>query len=105
MCSTYFFKEYRDEICYADTDIPFKNPPNPDPRRQGEEPQRVGNDDTNLGGDGYGNQWIYRTISEIRYPKKPGFFGWNELLCIEFDTKAGTLVYSNQRYNKIGKPR
>ena len=103
MCSTYFFKKYRDEICYTDTDIPLKNPPNPSLKRQGEEPTRVGNYDTSQGGDRYGNQWIYRTISDIRYPNKPGFFGWDELLCIEFDTQPGTIVYSNRRYNKLEK--
>jgi hypothetical protein len=103
MCSTYFFKKYRDEICYADTDIPLKNPPNPEPKRKDEEPKRVGNyklhhDENNA----YGNQWIYRKISNIRDPKNLRNLGWNELLCIEFDhLKTGTVVYSNTNYNKL----
>lgn len=101
MCSTYFFKKDPDNICYADTDIPLKDPPNPEPKRQGEDPKRVGNYLAHHGNYGYGNKWIYRTISNIPYPKTPGNFGWNELLCIEFDTQPGTLVYSNTRYNKL----
>ncbi|MFB2881483.1 hypothetical protein [Floridanema aerugineum] len=100
MCHTYFFKEFRNEICYADTDIPLKNPPNPSLQRQGEERQRVGNNKTHQG-TGYGNQWIYCTISDIPYPKRKGYFGWNELLCIEFDTKHGDLVYSNRGYDNF----
>jgi hypothetical protein len=60
MCSTYFFKKYPDKICYADTDIPLKDPPHPEPKRQGEEPKRVGNHRANHGNNGYGNKWIYR---------------------------------------------
>ncbi|MEG3861053.1 hypothetical protein [Microcoleus sp. herbarium12] len=101
MCNTYFFKEYPDKICYADTDIPLKNPPNSESKRQGEEPKRVGNYLAHHGNNGYSNKWIYRTISNIPYPKNPGNFGWNELLCIELDTQPGTLVYSNPRYNKL----
>ncbi len=100
MCSTYFFKKYPDQICYADTDIPLKDPPEPEPKRQGEEPKRVGNCRASSR-NGYGNQWIYRTISDISYPNKDDLFGWNELLCIEFDTEVGTLVYSNRRYDQL----
>lgn len=100
MCHTYFFKEYRDEICYADTDIPLKNPPNPSPDRQGEEPKRVGNCCT-YHRNGYGNQWVYTAKSDIPYPNKPGKFGWNELLCIEFDIQPGTFVYSNIGYDQF----
>ena len=101
MCSTYFFKKYPDKICYADTDIPLKEPPHPEPERQGEEPKRVGNHPANHGNNGYGNKWIYRTKSDIRYPNKDDFFGWNELLCIELDTEPRRLVYSNRTHDKL----
>lgn len=102
MCHTYFFKKYDDSICFADADIPFKGDPNP--ARQGEEQNRVGNYKYSTDGEAkYGNQWIYRTESHIRYPKKEGFFGWNELLCIEFDTQPATLVYSNRNYDDFQK--
>lgn len=100
MCHTYFFKKHRDEICYADTDIPLEDPPNASPKRRSEESKRVGNYQTHFH-DGFGNQWIYRTESNISYPKKTGKFGWNELLCIEFDTQPGTWVYTNTRYNDL----
>lgn len=102
MCSTYFFKKYPDKICYADTDIPLKDPPHPEPKRQGEEPKRVGNHPANHGNNGYGNKWIYRTKSDVRYPNKDDFFGWNELLCIELDTEPRTqVVYSNRTHDKL----
>jgi hypothetical protein len=100
MCHTYFFKKHRDEICYADTDIPLEDPPNPSLKRQSEELKRVGNYQTYYG-NGFGNQWIYRTESNIPYPKKQGKFGWDELLCIEFDTQPGTWVCSNPQYNNL----
>ena len=96
MCHTYFFKKHRDEICYADTDIPLKGHQNG--KRQGEDQNRVGNYKTH-DGTKHWNQWIYRTESDKPYPKKAGKFGWNELLCIEFDLKPGTLVYSNRNYD------
>jgi hypothetical protein len=101
MCHTYFFKKHRDAICYADTDIPMKGYHNE--KRQGEAQSRVGNCQP-TGGTGYWNQWIYRTISDI--PKSPkqltlGSFGWDELLCIEFDLKPGILVYSNRRHDNF----
>ncbi|MBW4573522.1 MAG: LlaJI family restriction endonuclease [Tolypothrix carrinoi HA7290-LM1] len=102
MCHTYFFKKYDDSICFADADIPLKGDPNP--ARQGEEQNRVGNYKYSTDGEAkYGNQWIYRQPSHIPYPKKEGFFGWDELLCIEFDTQPGTLVYSNRNYDNFQK--
>ncbi len=107
MCHTYFFKKHHDDgaICYADTDIPmnmkrYKKYHNG--QRQGEDQNRVGNCQP-AGGTRYGNQWIYRTISDI--PKDPKqrksekFFGWDELLCIGFNTEIGTLVFSNSSYD------
>jgi hypothetical protein len=99
MCHTYFFKKHRDEICYADTDIPLKGCKNGE--RQGEEQNRVGNRKT-AGGTWYGNQWIYRALSNVPKDSKKlnlGSFGWDELLCIGFNTKIGTLVYSNRSYD------
>jgi hypothetical protein len=103
MCHTYFFKKHRDEICYADTDIPMKGYHNEE--RQGEDRNRVGNCQP-AGAARYWNQWIYRRISDI--PKYPGQrksvnFGWDELLCIEFDTKPGTLVYSDRTYDDFNQ--
>ena len=101
MCNTYFFKEYLDNICYADTDIPLKNYSNRE--RQGV--NRVGNYKAYDGDNGYGNQWIYRTISDIPYhdknTEKSRCLGWNELLCIEFDLKPATFVYSNDKYSTL----
>lgn len=103
MCHTYFFKKHPDEICYADTDIPLKGYQNGE--REGEDQNRVGNHKPS-DRTWYWNPWIYRTISDIpKYPKKPnlGSFGWDELLCIEFDTKPGILVYSNRSYNNFSQ--
>ncbi|MBD2578255.1 LlaJI family restriction endonuclease [Oscillatoria sp. FACHB-1406] len=96
MCHTFFFKKYRKEILYADTDISLKNYSNL--RRNDREQSRVGNYSTHDGSKHW-NQWIYCTISDIPYSKTNGFFGWNELLCIEMDSKPGTLVYTNRQYD------
>ncbi len=107
ICNTYFFKKHYNNICFADTDIPIKDYQNPE--REGEEQKRVGNyarkfDSQNE--NKYGNQWIYRTFSNIPYSQKEGsFFGWNLLICIEFNPLPGTLVYSNPKsqYNDVHK--
>jgi hypothetical protein len=104
MCSTYFFKEYLDHICYADTDIPLKNYYNRE--RQREKVHRVGNHEAYKGTNGYGNQWIYRTISDIpsdKNNKQSSCLGWNELLCIELDTQEATFVYSNNKYSTLDR--
>jgi hypothetical protein len=99
MCNTYFFKKYRDEICFADTDIPLKNPPNPSSERQAEDKNCVGNWKT-YNGTGYGNQWIYRTFSNIKCSKTNSTYGWNELLCIELNLNSRTVaLYENQYIN------
>jgi len=103
MCHTYFFKKHRDEICYADTDICLKGHQNQE--RQDKDQNRVGNRNTQSG-TWHWNQWIYRTISDT--PKYPGQanserFGWDELLCIEFDLKHGILVYSNHNYDDLNE--
>lgn len=75
-------------------------------KRQGEDQNRVGNRKT-ASGTWYGNQWIYRTLSNIPKDSKKlnlGSLGWDELLCIGFNTKTGTLVYSNRSYDDF-KPR
>ncbi|WP_017711674.1 hypothetical protein [Prochlorothrix hollandica] len=100
MCHTFFFKEYREEILYADTDIPLKDHSNHS--RKDAEQSRVGNYSTHDGSKHW-NQWIYRTTSDIPYSKKDGFFGWNELLCIELDLKPGTLVYTNRQYDDFNE--
>jgi hypothetical protein len=98
MCHTYFFKikKYRDKICYADTDIALEGHQNQE--RQGEDQNRVGNYKA-PDGTKHWNQWIYRIDSDTPYPKKAGNFGWNELLCIEFDLQPGILVFSNREYD------
>ncbi|MCP2731887.1 hypothetical protein [Limnofasciculus baicalensis] len=103
MCHTYFFKNHREEICYADTDISLKGYQNNE--RQGEDQNRVGNYKPS-GRTWYWNQWIYRKISDIpKYPRQhtSESFGWDELLCIEFDLQPGTLVYSNRDYGDLSK--
>ena len=100
MCHTFFFKNYREEILYADTDIPLKDYSNY--RRKDVEQNRVGNYSTHDGSKHW-NQWIYCTTSNVPYPKKNGFFGWNELLCIELDLKPGTLVYTNRQYDDFNE--
>lgn len=97
MCNTYFFKNYRDEICFADTDIPLQNPPNYSPDRQAEDKNFVGNLKIH-NGTGYGNQWIYRTFSDIKRPKTNTTYGWNELLCIEFNLNSRDVVLSKDQY-------
>ncbi|BAY42252.1 hypothetical protein NIES2111_66480 (plasmid) [Nostoc sp. NIES-2111] len=96
MCHIFFFKKYFDEIIYADADISLKQHHNP--LRKESEKNRVGNYSTHDGSKKF-NQWIYRKISDIRYPNEDAFFGWNELLCIELDINPGTLVYTNTRYS------
>lgn len=96
MCHTFFFKRYREEILYADTDIPLKDYSNN--LRKEVEKIRVGNYSTHDGSKHW-NQWIYCSTSDVSYFNKNGFFGWNELLCIELDLKPGTLVYTNRRYD------
>jgi hypothetical protein len=96
MCNVFFFKKYYEDILYADTDICLKNYFNQ--MREYSEQNRVGNYSTHDGSKHW-NQWIYRTLSELPYPNQNGFFGWNELLCIELDLKKGTLVYTNRQYD------
>jgi len=76
MCHTFFFKQYQQDILYADTDVTLKDYVNS--HREDSEINRVGNYSTYYG-------WIYRTISNISYPNNSGYFCWNELLCIELD--------------------
>ncbi|BAT57013.1 unknown protein (plasmid) [Nostoc sp. NIES-3756] len=94
MCHTYFFNKYRDEICFADTDIPLKDPPNPSPERKIENKKMVGNLKFH-NGNGYGNQWIYRSFSDIKCPNTDIKYGWNELLCIEFNPSSRMMILSN----------
>ncbi|MBO3461484.1 LlaJI family restriction endonuclease [Aetokthonos hydrillicola Thurmond2011] len=100
MCHTYFFTKNRDAICFADTDIPLKEYQNSG--RKEEEKNRVGNFQLPTKDDN-GNSWIYQTPSHIPYPKQEGFFGWDELLCIEFDPQPGCLVYSDRNLDDFHK--
>ncbi|WP_324986424.1 LlaJI family restriction endonuclease [Nostoc sp.] len=102
MCNTYFFKEHRDEICYADMDITLKSYHNP--LREGEQKNRVGNRKINGGAINF-NQWVYCTQSNIyKSLNKVGEkFYWDELLCIEFDLNERRFVYSHTRYNQPEK--
>ena len=92
ICHSYFFTKYNGYICFADTDIPLKNYNNEILQRINEK-DRVGNIQI-----GY-NQWIYSLKSHVNYPQEIGCFGWNELLCIEFNKEPGILVYSNEKYS------
>lgn len=98
MCHTYFLKEHRDEICYADMDIALKGYVNP--LREEEQKNRVGNRTIN-GGSGNFNQWVYSTRSNIpKSSSKVGEkFNWDELLCISFNLSERIFVYSHTRYN------
>jgi hypothetical protein len=102
MCHSYFFKKHRNEICYADTDIPLKDYDNP--QREEEDKHRVGNRKAN-GGSARWNQWVYCTNSNISKSsgKVAEKFQWDELFCIEFDLNDGTLVYQQPKYNKFEK--
>lgn len=98
MCHTFFFKKYYERILYADTDISLKDYSNS--LRVDTEKSRVGNYRAHDGSKHW-NQWIYNTVSDVKYPKKDGFFGWNELLCIELDPSYGRLVYNNPQHNNF----
>ena len=66
--------------------------------REDTENNRVGNYSTHDGSKDW-NRWIYRTISDVPYPQNNGYFGWNELFCIELDLKPATFVYTNEQYS------
>jgi hypothetical protein len=91
ICHTYFFSKYKDNICYADTDIVLRNHQNY--QRTKEQENRVGNYSTHDGTKDWGG-WIFVTTSNIEDPDKKGYFGWNELLCIELDNQPATFVYN-----------
>lgn len=104
MCNTYFFKEHREEICYADTDIPLKGYQNS--KREGEDKNRVGNRKVN-GGNAYWNQWVYCKTLRIsknsgKVAQKAEKFEWDELFCIEFDLNDRRFNLSS-RSNEIEK--
>ena len=96
MCNTFFFNSYYQSILYADTDICLKDHVNS--LREDTENNRVGNYSTHDGSKDW-NRWIYRTISDVPYPQNNGYFGWNELFCIELDLKPATFVYTNEQYS------
>lgn len=100
MCHTYFFRNHPEQICFADTDILLKG--NSNNERQGEEKNRVGNKRKYRrdNEERYGNQWIYRKISDInkKYPVTSPK-GWDELLCIEFDRNCG--IFYDQSFDKM----
>lgn len=101
MCHTYFFKKYRDFICFADADITLEAYSNL--VRQTKEQNRVGNYLYSSNENYRASRWIYCDKSHIPYPKKPGFFRWNELLCIELDTQQGILIFSNRNYDNFNQ--
>ncbi|OKH33665.1 LlaJI family restriction endonuclease [Calothrix sp. HK-06] len=101
ICHTYFFKKFSDAICFADADITLENYSNA--VRQTREQNRVGNYLYSSNIKSYANRWIYSDKSHIPYPKKPGFFRWHELLCIELDTQQGTLIFSNRNYDDFNQ--
>ncbi len=96
MCQTYFFKQHRNQICYADTDVILKDHKNK--HREEKDDNRVGNHEI------MSDRWIYSI--ELDPNKKPGKASiekirWHELLCIEFNvTPRVAVIYANSKYEE-----
>ena len=93
MCHTYFFRNRKEEICYADTDIPLKNYDNDlrkitEKNRVGNLPIRVSN------GSIFWQPWIYSTESD-KSGDDNQILRWHELLVIEFDLNPRHLVLTD----------
>lgn len=93
MCHTYFFRKRKEEICYADTDIPLKNYDNG--LRKITEKNRVGNwKITVSNGSIFWQPWIYSTKLDKSGDDNP-ILRWHELLVIEFDLNPRHLVLTD----------
>ena len=93
MCHTYFFRNRKEEICYADTDIPLKDYDNglrkiTEKNRVGNLPIRVSN------GSIFWQPWIYSTESD-KSGDDNQILRWHELLVIEFDLNPRHLVLTD----------
>ncbi len=90
MCQTYFFKNKKSKICYADTDISLRNYTNAS--RQQQEVNRVGNIPMIIS-DGITprKQWIYSDESDVS-DNDSQILRWHELFVIEFDPNSRHLV-------------
>ncbi len=90
MCHTYFFRNRKEEICYADTDIPLKDYDNRLLERT--EKNRVGNWSIRVSNGSISWQpWIYSTESDTSVDDNQTL-RWHELLVIEFDLNPRHLV-------------
>ncbi len=87
MCNTYFFKHYKNKICFADTDIKLNVHVN-DKRKE---------DDVNRVGNCYINKekWIYSGESDLYDEDKKRTLKWRELIVIEFDQNISREVLKN----------
>jgi len=93
MCHTYFFRNRKEEICYADTDIPLKDYDND--LRKITEKNRVGNWEIRVSnGSIFGPPWIYSTESDTSVDDNQ-ILRWHELLVIEFDLNPRHLVLTD----------
>jgi hypothetical protein len=93
MCSTYFFRNHRNQICFADTDINLNGYLNP--TRQEEDINRVGNLSIKIpDGINFWKQWLYSIESDISEDNK--LLKWHELLVIEFDANFRHLVLAER---------
>lgn len=93
MCHTYFFRNRKEEICYADTDILLKDYDNglrkiTEKNRVGNLPIRVSN------GSIFWQPWIYSTESD-KSGEDNQILRWHELLVIEFDLNPRHLVLTD----------
>lgn len=85
MCSTYFFRNHRQQICFADTDIRLNDENNP--KRQEDDKNRVGNF--------WQSKWMYSTKSN----QDRDNLEFYELLCIAFDPNPSRFILTYDRYN------
>ncbi|WP_337884489.1 LlaJI family restriction endonuclease [Fischerella thermalis] len=95
MCQTYFFRNYKKQICYADTDIPLKDYSNPHPKREQEDRNRVGNLPITISdGTNFWMQWIYSEESDKSNDDR--ILRWHELLVVEFNPSSRHLVFKDK---------
>ncbi|WP_052349592.1 hypothetical protein [Picosynechococcus sp. NKBG042902] len=92
MCSTFFFKRYRQQILYSDSDIILSDYFNPD--RNSPEQNRVAN--LNVAG-----HWIYTKQSEVLSPTEDRYFQWYEFFAIELDLSPAIHVYENEEHSNF----
>ncbi|MEP0835279.1 hypothetical protein NDI48_29390 [Microcoleus sp. AS-A8] len=98
MCNTYFFRNHKDKICFADTDIRLYGYVNR--IRQEEDINRIGNLSRNISdGTHFWKQWLYSIESDISEDNKLSKLKWHELLVIEFDPNPYRLVLTRDLLN------